>query len=347
MGALPNRLPGFVNIEDDDARRHLESIWGFDIPPNNGMHLTAMFEAMERGELRGAYVVGENPVQSEPNSSHVVEALEGLDHLVVQDLFLTATARLADVVLPATAAWCEAEGTVTNSERRVQRVRKAVSPPGDARDDIEIITLLARALGKDWPTYTAQQVWDELRSVSPAHFGMTYERLEEHGGLHWPCPSLDSVEPPYLHRRLWAEDPADRGRLAPFSPVGWKPPADELDTDFPLRLTTGRRLHSYNTGVQSGAFATPMHDGECVDLSAHDALALGLGDGDVVRISSRRGSVTAPARVDPALRPGLVFMSIHAPDIIDVNTLVSEESDPLSGVAEFKAVAVRIERVDA
>ena len=265
--------------------------------------------------------------------------------LVVQDLFLTPTAQLADVVLPATASWCEAEGTVTNSERRVQRVRRAVTPPGEARDDIEIITLLAQALGHDWPVQTAEQVWDELRAVSPAHFGMTYARLEEHGGLQWPCPSLDDVEPPYLHRRLWAENPADRGRLAPFSPVEWKPPLDAIDSEYPLRLTTGRRLDSYNTGVQSGAFATPLPDGECVDLSESDAASLGLTDGDLARITSRRGSITAPVCVDPALRPGLVFMSIHAPDVIDVNVLVSEESDPRSGVAEFKAVAVRIERV--
>jgi formate dehydrogenase major subunit len=174
---------------------------------------------------------------------------------------------------------------------------------------------------------------------------MTYERLEAAGGLQWPCPSLDEVEPPYLHARLWADDPAKRGRLAPFSPVEWRPPLDELADDFPLRLTTGRRLDSYNTGVQSGAFSTPLPDGEAVDINPVDARALGIDDGDIVRVSSRRGSLDAPARIDETLRPGLVFMSIHAPDVIDSNRLTSEESDPRSGVAEFKATAVRIELV--
>lgn len=345
MGALPNRLPGFSDVTDDAARARLNGIWGFTIPTDNGMHLTAMFEAMARGELRGAYIVGENPTQSEPNSGHVVDLLSSLEHLVVQDLFLTRTAQLADVVLPATAAWCEAEGTVTNSERRVQRVRKAVEPPAGAKDDLEIVALMAQALGCKWPVPTAEQVWDELRSVSGAHFGMTYARLEEQGGIQWPCPSLERIEPPFLHSRLWAVDPADRGRPAPFSAVEWRPPVDDLDSDYPLRLTTGRRLDSYNTGVQSGAFSTPIPDGECLDLSADDAAALGLVDGDVARITSRRGSITAPIRVDRGLRPGLAFMSIHAPDAIDVNVLVSEESDPRSGVAEFKAVAVRVEPV--
>lgn len=346
MGALPNRLPGFRDVEDDEARARLDRVWGTSIPPRNGMHLTSMFEAMERKELRAVYVVGENPAQSEPNSGHVVPLLEGLDHLVVQDLFLTRTAQLADVVLPASAAWCESEGTVTNSERRVQRVRKAVEPPAGARDDIDIITSLARALGADWPDQTAQQVWDELRSVSPDHFGMTYEHLEAAGGLQWPCPSTDREEVPYLHARLWAVDPAERGRPAPFSSVEWKPPLDALDADFPLRLTTGRRLDSYNTGVQSGAFSTPLDAGETVDMNPDDASAHALAEGDRVRVSSRRGSIEGPVHLDPSLRPGLVFMSIHAPDVLDVNVLVSEASDPRSGVAEFKATAVRVERAD-
>jgi len=347
MGALPNRLPGFRDVEDDAARSLLNRVWGTSIPERNGMHLSSMFEAMERKELRAAYIVGENPTQSEPNSSHVVDLLKGLDHLVVQDLFLTRTAQLADVVLPASASWCEAEGTVTNSERRVQRVRKAIDPPGEARDDLEIITALARALGRDWPAMTAEQVWDELRSVSPDHYGMTYERLGEVGGLQWPCPSLEREEPPYLHARLWAEDPADRGRPAPFSSVEWKPPLDELSVEFPLRLTTGRRLDSYNTGVQSGAFSTPLHAGETVDMNPDDAAALHIAEGDRVRVTSRRGSIEGPVRIDRSLQPGLVFMSIHAPDVIEVNVLVSDATDPRSGVAEFKATAVRVEPVAA
>jgi formate dehydrogenase major subunit len=305
-----------------------------------------MFEAMERGDLTALYVIGENPAQSEAESEHAVHLLEGLDHLVVQDIFLTRTAQLASVVLPASAAWCESEGTVTNSERRVQRVRKALEPPAGARDDIEIILAVARRLGQDWRYDSSEAVWDELRSLSPMHTGMSYRRLEELGGIQWPCYHEDRLEPTWLHGRLWAEDPADRGRPAPFSVVVDEPPVDKLDEEFPLRLTTGRRLDSYNTGVQSGGFASPLRFGETIDLSPEDARQLEIADGEQVRVTSRRGSLVAPARVDPALRPGLVFMTMHFPDDIDTNVLTIEAIDPKSGTAEFKASAVRVEKVE-
>ncbi len=347
MGAIPNRLPGFQDILDDDVRGRFDAAWGSSIPPRYGWHLTQMFEAMERGDLTALYVIGENPAQSEADVTRALELLEGLDHLVVQDIFLTRTAQMADVVLPAAAAWCESEGTVTNSERRVQRVRQALDPPGDARQDTGIILELARRLGHDWRYDTAEAIWDELRSLSPMHRGMSYARLEQLGGIQWPCYSEDTLEPSYLHGRLWAEDPAARGRLAPFSVVEHSPPVDVVDAEFPFRLTTGRRLDSYNTGVQSGGFASPLRFGETIDISPADAAALELADGDPVRIVSRRGAVVAPARVDPGLRRGLVFMTLHFPDDVDVNRLTIEANDPKSGTAEFKAAAVRLERVDA
>jgi formate dehydrogenase major subunit len=347
MGALPNRLPGFQDVEDDDARAKFDAAWGSAIPPRNGRNLTQMFEAMSEGSLTGLFVVGENPAQSEADVSHAVHLLESLDHLVVQDIFLTKTAELADVVLPGSASWCEAEGTVTNSERRVQRVRKAIDPPGGARDDIAIIVELARTMGHDWPTRSSEEVWNELRSLSPMHRGMTYARLEELGGIQWPCYSEDALEPSYLHGRLWAERPEDRGRPAPFSVVVDEPPVESCTPEFPLRLTTGRRLDSYNTGVQSGGFASPLRFGETVDVSPEDAASLGVSDGEVVRIASPRGAVTAPVRVDPALRPGLVFMTMHFPDEVNTNLLTIDAVDPKSGTAEFKAAAVRIERLEA
>jgi formate dehydrogenase major subunit len=309
------------------------------------MHLTQMFEAMARGELTALYCMGENPAQSEADVARAVGLLERLDHLVVQDIFLTKTAQLADVVLPATAAWCETEGTVTSSERRVQRVRQAVEPPAGARDDIDILCAVARRLGHDWRYESPEAVWDELRSLSPLHRGMSWRRLEELGGIQWPCPSEDALEPSYLHGRLWHSDPAERGRPAPFSVVEDEPPVDELTEEFPFRLTTGRRLDSYNTGVQSGAFSSPLRTGETLDLCPKDAAALGVTDGEVVRVVSRRGSVLAPVRLDPGLRPGLVFMTFHFPDQVDVNRLTIEATDPKSGTAEFKASAVRIEPV--
>ena len=347
MGAIPNRLPGFGDILDDEVRARFDSVWGSSIPPRYGMHLTQMFAAMERRELTALYVMGENPAQSEADAAHAIHLLEGLDHLVVQDIFLTKTAQLADVVLPATAAWCETEGTVTSSERRVQRVRKAIEPPEGARDDVDILCEVARRLGHDWRYGSPEEIWEELRSLSPLHRGMTWRRLEELGGIQWPCPSEDSLEPSYLHARLWAEDPAERGRPAPFSVVEHELPVDELTDEFPFRLTTGRRLDSYNTGVQSGSYASPMRRGETLDVCPKDAAALGVAEGEMVRVVSRRGSVVAPVRLDPGLRPGLVFMTFHFPDQVDVNQLTIEATDPKSGTAEFKAAAVRIESLVA
>ncbi|CAN5725958.1 molybdopterin-dependent oxidoreductase [soil metagenome] len=349
MGALPNKLPGFQDVEDDTARAKFEREWGVDVPPCNGWHLTQMFAAMARRELRALYVIGENPAQSEADGTHAIELLEGLDHLVVQDIFLTKTAKMADVVLPGSASWCESNGTVTNSERRVQLVRKALDPPGDAHDDVQIILDLARQLGHDWDYGTAdersERVWDELRRLSPMHAGMTYARLAELGGIQWPCFYEDRLEPTWLHGRLWADDPAERGRPAPFSVVVDDPPVDQLDDDFPLRLTTGRHLDSYNTGVQSGGYRSPNRRGETIDLSPEDAEALGITEGEVVEVSSRRGRLEVPARVDPGLRPGLVFMTMHFPDEVDTNVLTIEAVDPKSGTAEFKATAVRVEKL--
>ncbi|WJV51143.1 molybdopterin-dependent oxidoreductase [Streptomyces flavofungini] len=345
MGAIPNRLPGFQDILDDGHRQKFERAWDTVIQPRYGMTLTDMFEAMESGELRAVYCIGENPAQSEADSEQAARRLAALDHLVVQDIFLTRTAEMADVVLPATAAWAETDGTTTNSERRVQRVRAALTPPGAAREDIDIICEVAARLGHDWKFAGAQAVWDELRSLSPDHFGMTYDRLDEHHGLQWPCPDLDRLPAGFLHGRLWEADPARRGPRAPFGIVHDDPPVDLTDESFPLRLTTGRRLDSYNTGVQSGSFASPLRRGEYVELCPEDAERYGVVVGEEVRVSSRRGAVVAPVWVDPGLRPGLAFMTMHFPDEVDTNQLTIEAHCPIAGTAEFKASAIRIEKL--
>jgi predicted molibdopterin-dependent oxidoreductase YjgC len=341
MGAIPDRLPGFQSVEDDALRGKFERAWGVTIPPRRGWRLNEMFEAMERGELRSLYVIGENPAVSEADRAHAEHLLAGLDHLVVQDLTLTQTARFAHVVLPAAAGWCESDGTVTNSERRVQRVRKIVDPPAQARDDIDIVSDIARRMGMDWGTPTAEALWDELRSLSPMHAGMTYKRLEENDGLRWPCYDEQHPGEQFLHARLW-EVPV-RGPRAPFHVVVQEPPVDVLSPDFPLLLTTGRRLDSFNSGVQSGEYTSPLRRGESIDVSPEDAAALRVAEGEVVVVSSRRGSVRVPVRVDPTLRRGLVFMTFHFD--VPTNFLTIEANDPKSGTAEFKASAVRIEKV--
>jgi formate dehydrogenase major subunit len=347
MGALPNKLPGFQDVENVEHRTKYERAWQRDIIPSAGWNLTEMIHAMETRELTALYVIGENPAQSDADAHHVGELLEQLDHLVVQEIFLTKTAELADVVLPAAATWAEGEGTVTNSERRVQRVRKAIDSPGDARDEIWIMSQLAKRLGYDWGTPTAQQVWDELRSLAPQLAGMTYPRLEALNGLQWPCPDESHPGTKFLHARLWDDDPAKRGRLAPFSLVHHSGPVELPDADYPFTLSTGRRLESYNTGVQSGGYRSPLHRGETIDLSPEDAAALGVRRGDVVRVTSRRGSVEVPVWIDRGLRPGVVFMTLHFPDDVATNLLTINATDPRSGTAEFKACAVRIERVAA
>jgi len=347
MGALPNKLPGFQDVEADDAaRQRFEAAWGTTIRPRRGMHLSEMFDAMERGALRGLYVIGENPARSEADANHAEGVLARLDHLVVQDLFLTETARLAEVVLPSTASWCEAEGTVTSSERRVQRVHRALQPPAGTRDDLAILSALAARMGHDWGMPDAEAVWDECRSLSPMHRGMTYSRLEALGGIQWPCPDEGHPGTEFLHARLWA-DPLE-GPPAPFMPVPYEAPLDALSEAFPLRLTTGRTLESFNTGVQTSHYRPPLAEGgEALRLSPADMARLDLRDGDVVRVVSPRGAVTAPVRTDPGLHAGLAFLTLHHPDRVDVNRLTRRDWDPKSGTAEFKATAVRVEKLTA
>jgi predicted molibdopterin-dependent oxidoreductase YjgC len=347
MGAIPNKLPGFQDIQTmPEARARFERAWGCTIPPKYGWHLSLMFEAMERCDLTALYVIGENPATSEADANRAKHLLEGLDCLIVQDILLTQTAEMADVVLPAAAAWAESEGTVTNSERRVQRVRKALEPPGQARDDIWIIAQMAKRLGMDWGALTARAAWDELRSLSPMHRGMTYERLDAMNGIQWPCLDEDDPGSTFLHARLWEEDPQKRGAAAPFSVVPFEPPVDELSEEFPIRLTTGRRLDSFNTGVQSGLYSSPLRRKEAVCVSPEDAERVGVAEDERVLVSSRRGKVEAPVHVDRTLRPGLAFMTLHFPDDVDTNVLTIDAWDPKSGTAEFKASAIRIDRIE-
>jgi predicted molibdopterin-dependent oxidoreductase YjgC len=344
MGALPDRLPGFQHVENAELRAKFDQAWGVPVPPVKGWHLSQMFEAMERGNLRALYVIGENPLQSEADQHHARHLLESLDFLLVQDLFFTKTAELAHVVLPASAAWCESEGTVTNSERRVQRVRKAIDGPAGTRDDVAILFDLARCLGRDWGRPDPENIWNELRRLSPMHAGMSYARLEKHGGLQWPCYDEEHPGELFLHSRLW-ERPV-RGPRVAFVPVEHDPPVDKLDDEFPLRLTTGRRLDEYNTGVQTSAYQSPLRRGESLDVSPEDADRYGLRDGDLVRVRSRRGAVEVPIRRDEGLRPGLTFMTLHFQDHVATNLLTIDATDPKSGTAEFKATAIRIERLE-
>jgi predicted molibdopterin-dependent oxidoreductase YjgC len=342
MGAIPDRLTGFQHVENAELRAKFERAYGVKLDPKRGWNLSAMFDAMERGELTTLYVLGENPADSEADRHRAIKLLSGLKFMVVQDLFYTKTAEMADVILPGSAGWCETEGTVTSSERRVQRVRAAVPLPEGVLDDMEIIYQLARRFGHDWGKPHAEAIWNELRQLSPMHAGMSYRRLEELGGIQWPCYDESHPGEMYLHSRLWQEPLI--GPRAPFHAVEFEPPVDQLNEQYPIRLTTGRHLDSYNTGEQSRRYPSPLRREATIDLSPEDGVRYRVREGEKVRVSSRRGSVIAPVRFDPGLRPGLAFLSVHFHDQVATNDLTIDAVDPKSGTSEFKATAIRIEK---
>jgi predicted molibdopterin-dependent oxidoreductase YjgC len=343
MGAIPNRLPGGADVEDPAQRAPFEAAWGTALPSKRGRHQSLMLEGMETGEIRAAYIIGENPLMSEANQVRCRALFEGLEFVVVQDVVLHQTAEIADVVLPSALSWCECEGTVTNSERRVQLMRKALDPPGEARDDIAILQALAGRMGHAWSYACAEDVWNEVRRLSPRHRGMSYRRLAECGGLQWPCPDEGDPGSLFLHARLW-QRPV-KGRRVPFIPVDWEPPVEQPDDAYPFLLTTGRKLEFYNTGTQSRGYAAPRRQMEYLHMWPEDARRLGIGEGDLVRVRSRRASLLVPARPDDTLAPGLCFMTLHHPEIVPTNVLTVDAWDPKSGTAEFKATAVAVERV--
>ena len=346
MGALPNKFPGFQDITNAEHRAKFEAVYGAKLNPEDGIHLTLMFEAMGRAELTAAFVLGENPADSEADIDQARKLLSGLDCLVVQDIFMTRTAELADVVFPASVAWAESDGTVTSSERRVQRTRPAVTPPGQARHDIDIMHELGKRMGVELGATEPEALWDELRSLSPMHGGMSYERLEAEGGLQWPCPDLDHPGSPFLHGWLWEVDLGGRGP-APFSVVEHEGPNEKLTVEFPLRLTTGRSLDSYNTGVQSNGFQSPIRYGEELDINPADGVALDIVDGERVSVSSPRGTVEMNVRFQPDIPVGLTFTTYHFPALVDINKLTNDAWDKRSGTSEFKAAAIRVDKISA
>lgn len=342
MGALPNRLPGFQDFLNPTVRTKFEQAWGVSIKAQVGWDQTRMFEAIEQGQLGGLYVIGENPIQSEANAEHVQHLFQRLEALVVQDIFLTPTAELADVVLPAAVSFSESEGTYTNSERRVQRIRAARRAPGNARDDLWIVTSLANAMGCGWPMQDAEQVFDEMRLLTTTYRGMTYERLQSERGLQWPVPEVGHPGTKILHEHLWNDEVTHK---APFQVVQWSPAIERPSLDYPLLLTTGRRLAFFNTGVQSNVYNHPKNIGEWMEIHPEDAKSLDVSDGEVVEVISRRGRVAVAAFYSDAVMPGTVFMTLHFPDETMTNNLTIDASDPKSGTAEFKAAAIRIERL--
>jgi formate dehydrogenase major subunit len=338
MGCGPVDLPGYQKIANDDVRRKWEQAWGANLPDRPGLTKIAAIDAMLEGRVKGAYVMGENSLISEADASKAKRALEAVDFLVVQDIFLTDTAALADVLLPATS-FAETDGTFTNTERRVQRVRKAVEPPGEARDDWRIVAGLSTRLGYPMSYDDASQVWDEVAGLTPPLAGISYQRLEG-DGIQWPCPTADHPGTPYLHAELW-----EGKQTAYFRPVGYTPPDEQPDEEFPFLLTTGRHLQAFHTHTMTGR--TPgirvLLPEETAEINPADGQRLGIGDGERVRVVSRRGEVTATARFTERSAEGVVFLSFHFPDQAITNLLTNDAHDPIAHTPEYKACAVRVE----
>jgi predicted molibdopterin-dependent oxidoreductase YjgC len=339
-GANPMYLPGYQPLNDPDIRARFEERWGIPVPERMGYRLDQMISGMHDGRIRAFYLIGENPAHTEPNAAHVEHGLDGLDFLVCQDIFLNESARkYADVVLPA-SSFAEKDGTFTNTERRVNRVRKAVPLPGNAREDLRIVDDLARRLGADWPEYPdAESVWNEFADLAPLWSGIRYDRLEE-VGLQWPCVDENDPGTAFLHAPRPAR-PSGRGK---FYPVEYQPPIEEPDSEYPFTLSTGRTLYHYNS-----ANMTMREDGVLdkqedpfVEISPEDASALGVAHGDWVRLVSRRGQVEARVSVGDRVFPGLVWMALHFKEA-RVNLLTNDVTDSLIGIPEYKVCAIRIE----
>jgi len=341
MGGLPNVFPGYQPVADETVR--LKFAAGWDVPvetfsPKPGLTVTEIIHGALTGQIKAIYVVGENPMLSDPNLSHAAEALEAVEFLVVQDLFLNETAALADVVLPA-AGFAEKQGTFTNTERRVQLIRPALAPPGLARPDWAIVLDLAQRLGADWQYDGPAGIFAEMAALTPQYAGISHARLEQ-AGIQWPCPTAGHPGTPVLHTGKFT-----RGRGL-FCPLDYRPPAELPDEAYPFLLSTGRILFHWHGGTMSRR--SPGLDAVAPEAEAEihpdDAARLGVAEGDLLRVTSRRGRVVAAARLTRRSAPGMVFLTFHYAESA-TNLLTVDAVDPTAKIPEYKVCAVHVERL--
>lgn len=335
MGALPDVLTGYQKVKDPAVREKFAKAWGVEIPDVPGLTVPEMFKAAEEGIIKAMYIIGENPAVSEAHLSHVEKALECLEFLVVQDIFFTETARFADVVLPA-CSFAEKDGTFTTTDRRVQRLRKAIEPLGNSKPDWQIIMELAARMGYNMTYKHPSEIMDEIASLTPSYGGISYDRLEG-PGIQVPCPHKNHPGTPYLHKYSFARG---KGR---FIPVKYTPPAEKTDEEYPLILTTGRVLYHYHTGTMTRKidFLNQKCPGPFVEINPVDAQKFGISDGDMVYIKSRRGKIKAPARVTEKIKQGVVFVPFHFAEAA-ANYLTIDAWDPIAKTPQLKACAVTI-----
>lgn len=340
MGAMPGDFPGYQKVKDEAVRLKFAEAWGVEIPTNKGGVVTDFIEQAGEGVLRGFYVFGEDPVLSEPNQAKVIASLENLDFLVCQEIFMSETAKLADVVLPATS-FAEKDGTFTNTERRVQRVRKAIDPPGRAKPDWEIICLMSTAMGRPMSYNDAGEIFDEMASLTPSYGGMSFDRIDE-VGLQWPCPTPDHPGTGFLHEGRFT-----RG-LGVFHEINFREAAELPDDEYPYILSTGRTLYNYNIGnmtLKTGSIRQKQKE-SFVEMHPSDARRLGVGDGDPVVVATRRGEVTVKAKVGDRTRPGALWMPFHFVDQ-PTNRITNDAFDNITRTAEYKVCAAKITKAAA
>jgi len=350
LGGLPNVYSGYQRVTDPAAQRKFQEMWGSTGPLKAGLTIPDMSDAAHAGDLKAMYIMAENPMLSDPDVKHLEESLKHLDFLVVQDIFMTETAQLAHLVLPG-ASFAEKEGCFTGTDRRVQRVRQAIPPLGNARTDWEIICQVARRLkaqlgqesndapysGWDYPS--PKEITDEIAAVTPIYGGVSYERLEELDSLQWPVPTLDHPGTPYLHKGKFS-----RG-LGKFNPVEWKPPAEEPDADYPFTLTTGRIMFHFHTGTMTRR-SEKLHQEvpeAYAEINPADAALLEIGQGEKMRLVSRRGEIELKARITPRVPEKVVFVPFHFTEA-RANVLTQMALDPVAKIPEYKVSAVRVEK---
>ncbi|MBL4845369.1 MAG: molybdopterin-dependent oxidoreductase [Planctomycetes bacterium] len=335
-GASPIYYPGYQRVDDPVSQAKFEAAWGVPLSPNDGMNLNVMMSALAKGEIKGLFVMGEDIVLSEPNAEKVERGLNQAEFLVLQDIFVNETFRFADVVFPA-ACFAEKDGVITNSDRRVQRVRKAVEPPGEARPDWVILCDLARAAGYPMPNYAdAGEIYAEMAALSPKFAGISHDRIGE-DGIQWPCPDSEHAGTPTLHM-----DGPIRGK-GEFQAIHYRPSAELPDEEYPLLLSTGRTLYHYNAATQTRRDAGPVakQPRNFIEVHRRDAKRLGISHGETVKVSSRRGELTAEVWVSPRVRRGCVWMPFHFGES-PTNRLTNDAGDSVTGTGEYKVCAVRI-----
>lgn len=337
-GCLPNVYPGYQRVDLPMVKKKFEDAWGVSLSDKEGLKSTEMIESAFEGRLKALYIMGENPMITDPNIGKTREALKKLEFLAVQDIFLTETADIAHVVFPSTC-FAEKTGTFINTERKVQLVRKAVEPPQDAKEDIWIISQLSRRIGYAMEYSSSEKIFEELGSLWSALSGISYERIQING-IQWPCPTNDHPGTEYLYRAGFP-----RGKVC-FTPVKYAGAVETADKDYPFALTTGRNLYQYHSGSMTRRVASiEMHAGKAyIEINKDDAKKLDIEDGETIRITSRRGKIEIAALISDRVKSGILFIPMHYREAA-VNLLTNDALDPYAKTPEFKACAVKVEKL--